>query len=227
MVDPESLLARGRSADVFDRGDGTVLRRYRSDHDAAPEAALMSWLREEGYPVPAVHEASGTDIVMDLVPGPTMMEAIERRPWTMLVQASLLARLQARLNDITAPDWLETDALIPPGRSLLHLDFHPLNVILGPDGPVVIDWSNARRGAADFDAGYSYVMMSTYHVEGLADRLGQRAMLGAFSWRRGRGAVRRHLGEASRYRLTDANLTPAERAATARLAESSRRPNRR
>ena len=32
------LLATGRAAEVFDLGDGTVLRRYRVDHDTALEA---------------------------------------------------------------------------------------------------------------------------------------------------------------------------------------------
>ena len=53
--DPE-LLAQGRAADVFDLGDGTVLRRHRIDHDTEREAEAMAW----------------ADLVMGLVPVPTM-----------------------------------------------------------------------------------------------------------------------------------------------------------
>ncbi len=34
----------------------------------------------------------------------------------------------------------------PAGASLLHGDLHPGNVLLGPDGPVVIDWFDATVG---------------------------------------------------------------------------------
>lgn len=33
-------------------------------------------------------------------------------------------------------------------RLVLHLDFHPANVMLTSGGPVVIDWTNARAGPA-------------------------------------------------------------------------------
>lgn len=44
-------LASGRAADVFDQGDGTVLRRYRDDHDSKIEARAMNWLADRGLPI--------------------------------------------------------------------------------------------------------------------------------------------------------------------------------
>jgi aminoglycoside phosphotransferase (APT) family kinase protein len=35
---------------------------------------------------------------------------------------------------------------LPVGQALCHGDFHPENVLLGPRGPVVIDWGSASRG---------------------------------------------------------------------------------
>ncbi len=66
--------ANGRAADLFDLGDGTVLRRYRTARDSASEARLMQWLFEAGYPVPRVHRSNGPDLVMDRIDGPTMLE---------------------------------------------------------------------------------------------------------------------------------------------------------
>lgn len=47
------LLGSGRTADVFAIDDRWVLRQYRDGGDAAPEAAVMSYLADHGYLVPA------------------------------------------------------------------------------------------------------------------------------------------------------------------------------
>ena len=75
---------------------------------------------------------------------------------------------------------------MPPGDALVHLDLHPMNVLLGPRGPVIIDWTNASRGAAAFDAGYTYVLMSTFEVSGLRDRVAQQVLVRTFAAYRGR-----------------------------------------
>src|SRR5205085_5517599 len=103
---PGELLAQGRAADVFAVGDGRVLRRYREgEHDdVAPEAAAMEHARHHGFPVPAVHEASGRDLVMERVDGPTMLGDLERRPWLVVRHGRTLAELHRRLHDIPAPE---------------------------------------------------------------------------------------------------------------------------
>ena len=61
MSDPGPLLGHGRSADVYDLGDGTVLRRYRPAAVRGGlverEAMVMRHLADSGFPVPAVHDA--------------------------------------------------------------------------------------------------------------------------------------------------------------------------
>src|SRR5205085_1357238 len=67
------LLATGRDADVFDAGPGRVLRRYRNpDRSSVREAEIMRYARDQGFPVPAVFDADGPDLVMERVVGPTM-----------------------------------------------------------------------------------------------------------------------------------------------------------
>lgn len=214
---PGTLLASGRDADVFDLGDGTVLRRSRTGLDVEREAAAMRWLATQGISVPAVHRAEGADLVMDRVEGPTMLEDLDRRPWKLPAHARLLADLQRSLAELTAPDWLACLRDVPPGAAVLHLDLHPMNVMLSADGPVVIDWTNVSSGDADFDAANSYVTMAAFEAVGLKQRAGRRILVGAFVARRGRSSVHRLIPEACTRRLTDPNMTPVERVALDRI----------
>ena len=88
------LLAQGRDCDIYDCGDGTVLRRSRQAYDQTHEARVLQYAAEHGYPVPKVHELveDGRDLIMEKVAGPTMVEAIQRRPW----QAGAIGRQLAR-----------------------------------------------------------------------------------------------------------------------------------
>ena len=173
-------IASGRSADVFDLGDGRVLRRYRDDRTTHAEARLMRHLHELGYPVPLVHDADGTDLVMEHITGPTLFEELLREPGQVDRYGRLLGDLHERLHRIPAPDWLvgEADAgdesgLLHDGAEadgpqvVLHRDLHPINVILSERGPVVIDWEGAAAGAAAIDAALTVVITLGADLEAL------------------------------------------------------------
>jgi aminoglycoside phosphotransferase (APT) family kinase protein len=206
------LLASGRAADVYDQGDGTVLRRYKTDHDTALEARVMKWLHGLGYPVPKVHSAGGRDIVMQKIDGVTMIEDLGRRPWRLVSHARTLAELQGGLNILEAPDWLPERPGVPPGRSTVHLDLHPYNVMITAAGPVVIDWTNVTRSVPEFDAAMTYIVVSSAELKGHGfERLGRTAFIECFRLWRGRAAIGSKLIEAARYRAADPNVTPKER----------------
>lgn len=223
--DPGVPIASGRAAEVFDLGDGTVLRRYRRDHDVEREARLMRWLADAGVRVPAVHAAEGRDLVMERIEGPTMLEDLEHRPWMILRQGRLLAELQRDLASLVAPDWVRHDPRVPDGPSVLHLDLHPMNVLLAPDGPVLIDWTNAGRGDPLFDAAVTVAVMSSFEVHHPRDVVARRLLVGAFARRRGRRALRAHLGAACELRMQDPAVTDAERAQLDRLRSRSPSPS--
>jgi aminoglycoside phosphotransferase (APT) family kinase protein len=140
----------------------------------AMEARTMSFVREQGYPVPAVEEVSddGFDMVMERIEGVSMVEAIGKAPWTIRRQAATLADLHRRLHEIEAPDFLPP-APVGTGTKVLHLDLHPLNVMIGPKGVFVIDWPNAHRGNPDIDVGLAWVLMAAGQIQGggLKERL--------------------------------------------------------
>lgn len=221
--DPGLLIASGRAADVYDLGDGTVLRRYRTvSADIELEARIMTHVAERGYPVPAVHSVGAVDLVMDRVEGPTMFERIEAAPWKALWYARVLARLQRRLARIAAPEWLlASTADTSHPQSVLHLDLHPMNVIMSPDGPVVIDWTNAAGGPAGFDGAMTFVEVSAFPTSTPAERTGQWLFARAFRSFRGRRTIEPYLEAACDHRLADRNTLPEERIAVAALRKKA------
>lgn len=235
-IEPGPKLASGRDADVFDLGNGRVLRRNRQpDKTSEYEADVMRLVRAWDYPVPAVYDVSGPDMVLDRIHGPTMLEDLTTRPWTLWRHARTLAKLHRQLHRIPAPDWMATYSSHPafagsrpqtPGSDaipamrdvILHLDLHPDNVIISPAGPVVIDWRNSRRGDGAVDVATTWLIMATsqlpdsrlrWRVIDQMRRLFVTVLLRSVD----RPAAERHLPLAARYRLADGNVLDSERTA--------------
>ena len=223
---PGTLLGAGRNADVYDVGGGRVLRRYRDGRDPAAvdrEAQVMAYARAHGVPVPEVFEVTGSDIVMERATGPTMLDVLGRRPWTLRRQARLLARLHATVHQVPALPGLRAPCGDEDRGSqvLLHRDLHPMNVILTSAGPVIIDWEGAARGPAMYDVAWTWVIIASSEVPdtGLAAAAvrGLQAQL-TRSFVRAAGPIDQvWRAQAIRDRLLDRNVLPAERARLERL----------
>lgn len=215
--EPLELLAAGRDADVFVHSPGWVLRRYRDGRSAHHEAELVRRVHALGFPAPAVADDHGPDVVMQRIDGPTLAAAILGGEIAVRSAGELLAGLHRRLHTLA---W-------PGGQPLLHLDLHPQNVIVTADGPVVIDWTNARPGPAGLDVAVTAVILGLIVVRpeitgvgselaGLVAAVG-RDLLAAFT-----GAATPfvdQLDAAIGLRAADRNTTAAERDALARVAE--------
>ena len=127
------LIASGRDGDIFEYEPGLVLRRSKTARSLTSRGPdCLAYVAERGFPVPAVHElrAEGTELILELVDGPLMLD-MAAKPWSSSRAMGLLADLHDQLHAIEAPDWLPTF----PGRSetsrcVVHLDLHPLNVIM-------------------------------------------------------------------------------------------------
>jgi aminoglycoside phosphotransferase (APT) family kinase protein len=220
---PGSLIGAGRNADVYDIGDGRVLRRYRDGRDparVAAEAGVMVHARAAGVPVPEVFDVSGADIVMARAAGPTMLDVLGRRPWTAGAQARLLARLHRLVHQLPAAGLPVPVAPFPWGMTdgggdvLLHRDLHPGNVILTAAGPVIIDWEGATRGPAIADIAMTWVIIGFSDVPetpllAALVRSVQQRFTRAFV--RAAGPLDQQWRTAAiRHRLGDPNLLPAE-----------------
>jgi aminoglycoside phosphotransferase (APT) family kinase protein len=208
------LIGSGRECDVFDVGGGRVLRRSRLSSDLEAEARVMRWVRDHGYPVPEVFDVSGSDMVMERLDGRSLLEVMPSQPWKIGSFASLLADLHRRLHALPAPDWLRPGEV--EGSSILHRDFHPANVMMTSDGPMVIDWPNACRGSAAADVAQSWLVMGTSEIPG---PIWQRVVAGAFRSLFVRqylskfdsSQVRAVLPAVAEYRKVDRNVTDLER----------------
>jgi hypothetical protein len=168
----------------------------------------MRHAHRHGYPVPRVLEVTSDALVLDRIAGPTMLETLRRHPWTLRQNASLLAQLHKRLHEIAAPSALPA---VSPGGRLLDLDLHPENVILSPGGPVVIDWTNARRGDPALDVALTWVIAAT--SGGPLARLFLRWFLPHFD----RDGLLQDLQVAGERRIADVNVSERERRAVQRF----------
>jgi tRNA A-37 threonylcarbamoyl transferase component Bud32 len=214
---PDTLLARGRAADVFAAGPGRVLRRYREGEggDPAVEGTVMEYAHSHGFPVPAVHDVSGRDLILERLDGPTMLADLARRPWLVRRHGQTLAELHRRLHNIPAPNGLR--APFGRGEHLAHFDLHPDNVILTPRGPFVIDWANASRGEAADDVALTWVILTTSVIRGplpfrALARAGRNLLVNSFLTSVDANAAQERLAEVAERRLkTDPHLLQPER----------------
>jgi aminoglycoside phosphotransferase (APT) family kinase protein len=197
------LIGVGRASKVYDLGDGTVLRRTSAPEDLDREALVMRHAHAREYPVPRVVELRPDGLVLERVDGPTMLADLRRRVWLLQRHVRTLVDLQRRLHAIDAPPDL---ASAGEGAKLLHLDFHPDNVLLSPTGPVVIDWTNARRGDPPLDVAMTWVIAAT------SGGLLGRALTALYLRDQDLERVRAALPLAAARRLADPNVTEDERA---------------
>lgn len=134
---------------------------------------------EDGAPGIIYERIEGQDMLHELFARPEsarrlaaqmaeLHAAIHQRtvPGLPRAKASLeesLARLRvpqafADLGDLTAAALRALGALAD-GDSLCHGDFHPLNILMSPRGPVAIDWTNACLGAPAADVARTTLLL--------------------------------------------------------------------
>jgi tRNA A-37 threonylcarbamoyl transferase component Bud32 len=223
---PGRLIGAGRSADIYDIGSGRVVRRFRSSYDTRVEAELMIYLAKAGFPVPAVYDASGPDIVMERIHGPDMLAHLGRHPWLARKHGRALAELHNRLHQIDAPPGLP--AAFEPGDKVLHLDLHPANVMLTSRGPVVIDWTNALAGAPAADVAMAYAIIASSETDLLpASVRAVVAPLRAAHLAQFLAAAQDDpwpvMARTARFRMNDRNVRPSEAKKLQQLADRAER----
>ncbi|MBL3671503.1 aminoglycoside phosphotransferase family protein [Streptomyces sp. M2CJ-2] len=205
------LIGQGRDADVYALDESRVLRRYRQGGPTELEARLMTHLAACGYPVPKVYEITDTDMVLERLTGPTMLEVLARRPWRVGSLGRTLGGLHDRLHALPAPTWLPRRFATAGDDRVLHLDLHLGNVLLTRRGPVVIDWRNAGAGDPAADVAMTMVTIGCAEIPGLAARLGRGLLVNSVRkgcWTDPAGRIR----EVAEAKLADPYLTPAEAA---------------
>jgi aminoglycoside phosphotransferase (APT) family kinase protein len=153
-------------------GRVSALRLFRPEQAtmAQREVAAMAAAGAAGLPVPQVYAEGiwrGRPVLhMSWMPGRPLRDELRAHPWPARALGVEFGRAQAAVHAISPPavllahptPWIAwanpDDALRNCLRAaaygpnvLLHLDFHPMNVLVA-DGRVsaVLDWANARIG---------------------------------------------------------------------------------
>lgn len=152
-----------------------------------------------------------------------MVDAVAKAPWTLHRHARELASLHQQLHALEAPAFLR-DAQVRHGNAIVHMDLHPLNVLIGARGPIVIDWTGAARGDSAADLCIAWVLMATGQVRasGLEAKritLGRNQLVRSFLSRFDRRAVATGLREVVAYKVRDPHMSESEVSAMWQLAE--------
>ncbi|MDP9375569.1 MAG: phosphotransferase [Chloroflexota bacterium] len=194
-------------------GERYALRLFRLEQAAAcrHEVAAMRAAAEGGVPVPRLY-AEGVwqgrpVLLLSWCPGRTLLEEVQARPWRGWTLGVAMGRMHARVHAIPAPEALRRNpdawidwagpvdaalrarllAVAPDTPALLHLDYHPLNILTdGADITAVLDWANTRAGDRRADLARTLAILRLAPPEPGASpllMLGRRVLERA--WRRG------------------------------------------
>ncbi len=166
-----------------------LFRAWMPASAAAYEARIARTVYETGSRVPAVGDvveiAGRTGIVYERVEGVSMMTTLGRQPWRLPHFARCLADLHAEMHTHRAvalpsqkerliqkiegadplPKHLKVKALttlavLPTDDKLCHGDFHPDNVLITANGPIIIDWVDATQGHPMADLARTSLLLS-------------------------------------------------------------------
>jgi aminoglycoside phosphotransferase (APT) family kinase protein len=103
-------------------------------------------------------------VLLELLPGRTATELASGRPEVARAAGLACGRLHAQLPAIPAPRGLRLPPQAPASSlsRLLHLDLHPLNVLVSEDGVVtgVLDWCNAGGGDPVLDQARTWTILT-------------------------------------------------------------------
>ena len=155
------------------------------------EFAVTRQARQAGLPVPAADEMLRVDgrlgIVFERIVGKSLLKILEARPWELVSIARLLAEYHAKMHACSLPpeapgqheqieqgiarakDLSETEKQsllailrnLPDGNAICHGDFHPDNILITENGPVIIDWMTGRRGNPLADVERTVLLIQT------------------------------------------------------------------
>ena len=98
---------------------------------------------------------------------------------------------------------------------MLHLDLHPLNVIVGPKGPVVIDWTSACSGDPNIDVALAWALMSAGEIPGGRAKAkvlawGRSLLVNGFLSHFDRNQIAGQLRAVVEWKATDLNMSTQE-----------------
>jgi uncharacterized protein (TIGR02172 family) len=162
------------------------------------EERISRTVFETGLPVPAVHgivEVKGRyGIVFDRVDGLLMIEEMLTKPGEQTHLIELFAEIHAKMHTTTIPGLpsqrqacanaiqsaprlsekereaaLTALTRLPEGNKLCHSDYHPGNILMSSQGPIVIDWVDATEGNPHADVARTLLLTQVAEPDWIKD----------------------------------------------------------
>ncbi len=157
--------------------------------DIQYEQRISRAILTAGLPVPAVGDILQINgfngLVYERVYGQPMWEVHSKQPWRIFSFAYMTAKLHATMHSLqiqanipSQVDRLEYKihhanalpsrlresvlkslAIFPSGDSLCHGDFHPMNILISANRPVIIDWTDSSYGNPLADLARSTILI--------------------------------------------------------------------
>jgi uncharacterized protein (TIGR02172 family) len=153
------------------------------------ESQIAGAVHAAGIPTPAagkIVEVNGRrGLIYERIAGISMLQEMNSRPWTLLWHSRSLAELQIKIHQQSIPGlpsykerlhhaisktryltedlrkkYLTLLEALPAGQTLCHGDYHPGNILLTRDGPVVIDWMTACSGSRWADVARTSLLLT-------------------------------------------------------------------
>jgi tRNA A-37 threonylcarbamoyl transferase component Bud32 len=173
------LVGTGRTAEVFAWGDDRVLKLFMEwcpDGWIEREERFSRVVYESGLPAPAVEGIIEVDgrrgIIFERVEGNLMLEEMGVKPDEAPRYAEILAELHTSIHSHEIPNLPSLRDMIErnirqalhvlnqrkDGTTLCHYDLHPMNVIMSPQEPIIIDWMSACQGNPHADIARTLLM---------------------------------------------------------------------
>jgi aminoglycoside phosphotransferase (APT) family kinase protein len=171
-VEPAAGGASGSAWMVRAADQAYALRLSTSGPIAEGRLMAMTAARAAGLPAPKVVRRASADgqeaVLLAWLPGITLMDVVRRDRRDAPHWGRKMGELQRRLHAVPSPAEVvavlvddsrpfaagRDVAGLPSGDALLHLDWHPLNLLVDPGaGEIcgIVDWDNARRGHRSLD----------------------------------------------------------------------------
>lgn len=203
------------------QGTRYALRVFRPEQveTSQREMLAMQVAHQAGIPVPQVIRSGLWQdrpvLLLSWVKGKTLAAVVQSQPRYIRQLGLAFGQMQATIHRVTPPlemdstHWIEWAGDEPelkarlydlPSRktALIHLDYHPLNVMAeGGHITGVLDWANARAGdpRADFARTYAILRIEPYGSNGDSLPIAFARRILAYFWRAGYGQAGGQLDE--------------------------------
>ncbi|HOT30765.1 MAG TPA: phosphotransferase [Petrotogaceae bacterium] len=188
----EKCIGTGRTADVYEYGKEYIIKLFKSGFRVGSEGKNSKTINSlESIRSPKlidIIEIKGNQaIVYEKIIGPTMMEKILCEPQNQSYYADMLAHIQyqmhkevsslkpnlkeeikkkirssSKIRDSVKDYALKKTEIINSSCAICHYDFHPGNIVLSENGPVIIDWANVLIGDERADVSRTSLMLRAH-----------------------------------------------------------------